>query len=74
MLWPKAVSPGEQPRNARGTLVRHVHELGRSDARLVRGADVGVVLAQVARDRVDDLVGALCASRPVEEREPAIER
>ena len=51
-----------------------VDELGRSDARLVGGADVGVVLAQVARDRVDDLVGALCASRPVEEREPAIER
>ena len=57
-----------------GALVRHVHELGRSDARLVGRADVGVVLAQVARDRVDDLVGALCASRPVEEREPAIER
>ena len=57
-----------------GALVRQVDELGRSDARLVRRADVGVVLAQVARDRVDDLVRALRPSRPVEEREAAVER
>ena len=43
-------------------------------ARLVRGADVGVVLAQVARDGVDDLVRALRAARPVEEREAPVER
>ena len=74
MLWPKAVSLGRAAEERRGLLVRDVDELHRSDARLVGRADVGVVLAQVARDRVDDLVGALCASRPVEEREPAIER
>ena len=49
-------------------------QLDRSDARLVRRADVRVVLAEVARDRVDHLVRALRAARAVEEREPAVER
>ena len=73
MLWPKAVSPGEQPRNAAALSCASVDELGRAPARLVRRADVRVVLAQVARDRVDDLVRALRSARPVEEREPAVE-
>ena len=65
---------GRAAEERRGLLVRQLHELGRPPARLVRRADVRVVLAQVARDRVDDLVGALCSSRPVEERESAVER
>ena len=45
-------------------LVSDVDELGRPTARLVRRADVRVVLAQVARDRVDDLVRTLpCQGR-----------
>ena len=55
-------------------LVSDVDELGRPTARLVRRADVRVVLAQVARDRVDDLVRTLRPARAVEEREPAVER
>ena len=74
MLWPKAVSPGEQPRNDAARSCASVDELVGADARLVRCADVRVVLAQVARDRVDDLVRALRPARPVEERESAIER
>ena len=48
---------------ARGR-VRALDQLDRSDARLVRRADVRVVLAQVARDRVDHLVRALRAAGP----------
>ena len=40
----------------------------------VRRADVGVVLAQVTADGVDHLVRALRATRPVEEREPPLQR
>ncbi len=57
-----------------GALVRGVDDGVRSPRRLVRRSDVGVVLAQVARDRVDHLVGALRAARAVEEREPSVER
>ena len=49
-------------------------QLDRAHARLVRRADVRVVLAQVAGDRVDHLVRALRAARPVEERERPVER
>jgi len=49
-------------------------QLHRADARPVRRADVRVVLAEVARDRVDHLVRALRPARPVEERELAVER
>ena len=48
-------------------------QLDGADAGLVRRADVRVVLAQVARDRVDHLVRALRPARPVEEGEPAVE-
>ena len=65
---------GRAAEERRGLLVRQLDELGRPPARLVRRADVRVVLAQVARDRVDDLVGALRSSRAVEERESAVER
>ena len=65
---------GRAAEERRGLLVRELDELGRPPARLVRRADVRVVLAQVARDRVDDLVGALRSTRPVEERESAVER
>ena len=54
--------------------VGEVDELDRPDARLVGRPDVRVVLAEVARDRVDDLVGALGPARAVEEREAAVER
>ena len=74
MLWPNAVSPGEQPRKRGRALVGAVDEPVRPAARLVRRADVGVVLAQVARDGVDDLVRALRPARPVEEREAPVER
>ena len=49
-------------------------QLDGANARLVRRADVRVVLAQVSRDRLDHLVRALRPARPVEEREPAVER
>jgi hypothetical protein len=48
-------------------------QLHRADARLVGGSDVRVVLAQVARDRVDHLVRALRSAGAVEERQPAVE-
>jgi hypothetical protein len=64
---------GRAAEEARCLLVSEVDELDRPDARLVRGADVRVVLAQVARDRVDDLVRALRPSRPVEEGETPVE-
>ena len=48
-------------------------QLDGADARLVRRADVRVVLAQVAGDRVDHLVRALRPAGPVEEGEPAVE-
>jgi hypothetical protein len=54
--------------------VRPLDQLDGADARLVRGADVRVVLAQVARDRVDHLVRALRAARAVEEGQAAVER
>ena len=54
--------------------VRALDQLDRSHARVVGRTHVRVVLAQVARDRVDHLVGALRAAGPVEEREPAVER
>ena len=57
-----------------GLLVREVDQLDGADARLVRRADVRVVLAQVARDRVDHLVGALRPAGPVEEGEAPVER
>ena len=59
---------------AAGGDVRAFDELDRVQARVVGSTDVRVVLAQVARDGVDHLVGALRPSRPVEEREPAVER
>ena len=55
-------------------LVGALDEPVRPAARLVRRADVGVVLAQVGRDGVDDLVRALRPARPVEEREAPVER
>ena len=45
----------------------------RTPARLVGATDVRVRLAQVGRDRVDHLVGNLCAARPVEEGELVLE-
>ncbi len=74
MLCPNAVSSAEQPRKRRCALVGEVDELVRPAARLVGRADVRVVLAQVARDRVDHLVRALRASGAVEEGEAPVER
>ena len=74
MLGPNATSSGWQDRKRPAVDVRALDQLDRAHARLVRRADVRVVLAQVARDRVDHLVGALRAAGPVEEREPAVER
>src|SRR4029077_18790312 len=59
----------ERPR----ALVCSVDELVRALRRRVRRAHVRVVLAQVAGDRVDHLVGALRAAGPVEEGEPPVE-
>ena len=59
---------------AAGGRMRSLDQLDGADARLVGRADVRVVLAQVARDRVDHLVRALGAARPVEEGQPAVER
>ncbi len=53
---------------------RPLDQLDGPDARPVRRADVRVVLAQVARDRVDHVVRALRPTRPVEEGERAVER
>ena len=74
MLCPNATSPGSQPRNAAGPLVRGRDELVGALRGGVRRADVRVVVAQVARDGVDHLVGALRPARAVEEREPPVER
>jgi hypothetical protein len=49
-------------------------QLDRANARVVRGADVRVVLTQVAGDRFDHLVRALRPAGPVEEGEAAVER
>ena len=64
---------GRAAEERRGLLVRMLDERGRPPARRVRRADVRVVLAEVVRDRVDHLVRALRATRPVEERETAVE-
>ena len=55
------------------TLVRCVDHRVRPARGLVGRADVRVVLAQIAGDRVDHLVGALRPARTVEESEPAVE-
>ena len=62
---------GEEPA---GRHARPLDQLHRADARLVRRADVRVVLAQIPGDRVDHLVRALRPAGPVEEGEPAVER
>ena len=62
---------GEETRRRR---TRPLDQLHGAHARLVRRADVRVVLAQVAGDRVDHLVRALGAARPVEERQRPVER
>ena len=49
---------------AAGGRVRALDQLDGANARLVRRADVRVVLAQVARDRIDHLVRALGAAGP----------
>ena len=54
--------------------MRRVDERVRPPGRLVRRADVRIVVAEVLGDRVDDLVGALGAAGAVEEREPPVER
>jgi hypothetical protein len=59
---------------AAGRGARALDQLHRPDARPVRRADVRVVLAQVARDRVDHLVRALRAAGAVEEGQLAVER
>jgi hypothetical protein len=59
---------------AAGRGPRVLDQLHRPDARLVRRADVRVVLAQVARDRVDHLVRALRPAGAVEEGQLAVER
>ena len=75
---------GGHARAERDLLVRAAEEVPRPPARvrdelvgavgrLVRRADVGVRLAQVAGDRVDHLVRALRAARAVEEGERALE-
>ena len=56
-----------------GLLVGEVDERSRAARRLVRGTDVGVVVTEVAGDRVDHLVGALRPAGAVEEREPALQ-
>jgi hypothetical protein len=58
---------------ARG-LVGVFDELRRATTRLVRCSDVGVVLSEVTRDRVDDPVRALRPARPVEEGEVSVKR
>ncbi len=73
MLWPKATSSPEQPRNDAGLLVGEVDERRRAARRLVRRSDVRVVVPQVAGDRVDHLIGALGAAGAVEEGEPALQ-
>ena len=55
-------------------LPRTGHERVRPAGRLVGRADVGVVRPEIGRDRVDHLVRALRPARPVEEREPPVER
>ena len=62
---------GEEARRRR---TRPLDQLDGAHARLVRRADVRVVLAQVGGDRVDHLVRALGAARPVEERKRPVER
>ena len=74
MLCPNATSSGWQERKRPAREVRALDQLDRAHARVVGRAHVRVVLAQVAGDRVDHLVGALRAAGPVEEREPAVER
>ena len=71
MLCPNAVSPAEQPRKRRSPFVRELDELHGPDARLVGRADVRVVLAEIPRDRLDDLVGALRAARDRRRRQDA---
>ena len=57
-----------------GLLVREIDERARPARRLVRGADVRVVVLEVAGDGVDHLVGHLRPAGAVEEREPALQR
>ena len=59
---------------AAGGGVRALDQLDGVQARLVRRADVRVVLAQVARDRVDHLVRALRPAWSVEEGELPVQR
>ena len=73
MVGPNATSSGWQLRNRPAATRAALDELDGAHARLVGGADVRVVLAQVARDRVDHLVRALRAARPVEERKRPVE-
>ena len=74
MLWPNATSSPEQPRNEPAFSCARSTSADRAPRRLVRRADVGVVVAQVAGDRVDHLVGALGAAGAVEEGEPPLQR
>ena len=57
-----------------GLLVGEIDERARPARGLVGGADVGVVVPEVAGDRVDHLVGHLRPAGAVEEREPALQR
>ena len=57
-----------------GLLVGEIDERRGAARRLVGGADVRVVVAHVAGDGVDHLVGALRAAGAVEEGEPALQR
>ena len=74
MLGPNATSSCEQPRKFAAAPARVRDERVGAAGRLVRRADVGVRLAQVAGDRVDHLVRALRAAGAVEEGERAPER
>ena len=65
---------GRAAEERRGSLVRELDERGRPPARLVGRADVRVVLAEIPRDRLDDLVGALRAAGTVEEGKTPVER
>jgi hypothetical protein len=61
---------GEEPAGRHAGLF---DQLDRVKTRLVRRADVRVVLAEVVRDRVDHLVRALGATGAVEEHERAVQ-
>ena len=74
MLGPNATSSGLQPRNAAARSTRVRDQRVGAPRRLVGSADVRVRLAEIAGDRVDDLVRALRAARPVEEGERPLQR